>query len=57
MVPTWRMYIPSNTSAAPSQLTADWTGNSIAESNVQLLLLGVYGIDSGPRMTFLPRQI
>ena len=47
------MYIPSNTSAAPSQMTAEWTNNSIAESNVQLLLSGDYGIDSGPRMTFL----
>ena len=40
------MYIPSNTSAAPSHITAAWTRNSIAESNVQLLLSGVYGIDS-----------
>ena len=46
MVPTWRVYILSSTSAAPSQMTADWTRNSIAESNVQRLLLGVYGIDS-----------
>ena len=50
------MYIISSTSAAPSQMTADWTRNSIAESNVQRLLLGIYGIDSGPRMTFLTRQ-
>ena len=56
MVHTWRMYIPSNTSAAPSQMTAEWTKNSIAESNVQLLLSDDYGIDSGPRMTFLTRQ-
>ena len=46
----------SCTSAAPLQMTADWTRNSIAESNVQRLLFGVYGIDSGPRMTFLIRQ-
>ena len=48
--------VHTSTSAAPSQMTADWTRNSIAESNVQRLLLGVYGIDSGPRMTFLTRQ-
>ena len=40
----------------PSQMTADWTRNSIAESNVRLLLSGDYDIDYGPRMTFLPRQ-
>ena len=39
------MYIPSNTSAAPSHMIADWTRNSIGESSVQLLLSGVYGID------------
>ena len=53
MVPTWRMCIHSNTSAAPSQMTANWTRNSIVESNVQLLLLGmIYGIASGARMAF-----
>ena len=46
----------ANTSAAPSQMTAEWTKNSIAESIVQLLLSGDYGIDSGLRMTFLTRQ-
>ena len=42
MVPTWRKYILSTTSAAPSQMTADWKMNSIAESTVQRLVLAVY---------------
>ena len=49
-------HIPSNTSVAPSQMTSDWTRNSIAKSNVQLLLSGDYGIDSCPHMSFPTRQ-